>query len=233
VTLREHGEVDVNYYDVIGVSPAASPEAINAAHKALAKMYHPDINSSEDAHEKMAMLNEANDVLSDTKKREKYDSELRRTQQLSQNQEISASQGADAKQPRGTIDADERAGRAEMLRRKAEARLKTEEAARKQRTQQAQQKAEEAARKNRQVKADFDRQDVVNGLAALVMGDNKKRHRKMDVDEERYYATKVLLSMVRADDKHLRRVAEEAERKQRIEEILSLVKEHNDKKEWI
>ena len=217
----------MNYYDVFGISPTASPEVINATHKALAKMYHPDISGSEDAHEKMAMLNEAYDVLSDTTKREKYDNELR------QNQEILSAQAFEAERSRGIIDAEERAGKAELLRRKAEARLKAEDAAKKRRTKQAQQKAEEAARKNRQAEVEFDKQYVINGLSELVMDDNVKRHKKMDVDDERYYATKVLLSMVKKDDTHLRRMAEEAERKQRIEEILTLVKEYNDKKEWV
>ena len=217
----------MNYYDVLGVSPTATPEVISATHKALAKMYHPDVNGGEDAHEKMTMLNEANEVLSDTTKREKYDSELRR------NQEILSSQAAGAKRASEIIDADERAGKAELLRKRAEARLKTEAVMQKRREERVQQKAEETARKNRQAKAERDKQYVIKGLSALLMRDTMKRHKKMDVDEERYYATKVLLSMVKKDDTHLRRVAEEAERKQRIEEILALVKEHNDKKEWV
>ena len=223
----------MNYYDVFGITPAATPEAINAAHKALAKMYHPDINSSEDAHEKMAMLNEANEVLSDTVKREMYDNDLRRNQQQKQNKEIISSQAVEAERPCGMTDTEEGFGKAELLRRKAETRLKTEDEAKKRRMEQAQQKAEESARKNRQAKVESDKQSVIDGLSEIVMSDIVKRHLKMDVDEERYYATKVLLSMVRKDDKHLRKMAEEADRKQRIEELLTLVKELNDKKEWV
>jgi len=223
----------MNYYDVLGVSPAATPEVIAATHKALAKMYHPDINSSEDAHEKMSKLNEANDVLSDAKKREKYDNELSRSRQQGQNQEIPTTQTSDVKRSRGTKDAEERAGKAELLRRKAEARLKTEDAAQKRRAEQVKQKDKESKREDRQIKADYEKQNVINELSDLVMGENLKRNKKANVDEELYYATKVLLSMVREDDTHLRRVAEEAERKQRVEEILTLVKEYNDKKEWV
>ena len=221
----------MNYYDVFGISPTATPEVINATHKVLVKMYHPDINNSEDAHEKMAMLNEANEVLSDTIKREKYDNELRINRQQRQNQKILSHQTVETDQLRGMKDAEERTEKAELLRRKSETRLKKEDAAQKFRAEQAQQKAEETAQKNKQTKVEFDKQDVINGLSALLMGENIKRHNKMDVDEERYYATKVLLSMLRKDDKHLRRMAEEAERKQRIEEILALVKEYNDKKD--
>jgi len=223
----------VNYYDILGISPEATPEVINATHKALAKMYHPDINSSEEAHEKMAMFNEANDVLSDTLKREKYDEELKQNRQRGQNQEILSSQTVVAKRSRGMKDTQERAGKAELLRKKAEARLKTEDAAKKRRIERAQQKAEEATRKRRQAKTEIERLHVINELSDLVMGDAVKRQKEMHVDEERYHATKVLLSMVQKDDMHLRRMAEEAERKQRIEEILTLVKEYNDKEEWV
>ena len=215
----------MNYYDVFGVSPTATPEVINATHKALAKMYHPDINSSQDAHERMAMLNEANEVLSDSLKREMYDNELR------QNQELFTARSVESEQYREMVAAEERAEKAELLRRKAEERLRTEDATKKQRKEQAQRKAEEADRKKRQAKIEYDKRYVTNVLSALVMNDNTNRYNKTDVDEERYYATKVLLSMVRNDDKHLRKMAEEAERKQRIEEILALVKEYNDKKD--
>jgi hypothetical protein len=39
--------------------------------------------------------------------------------------------------------------------------------------------------------------------------------------------------MVRKDDNRLRKMTEEAERKQRIDDILTLVKEINEKKEWV
>ena len=223
----------MNYYDVFGISPEATPEDINATHKALAKMYHPDVYAGEDAHEKMAMLNEANAVLSDAIKREKYDNELRRNRRQRQDQEVLSSQPVGAKRPRDMTDTQERAEKAEMLRRKAEARLKTENEAQIRRKERAQQKSEEAAQKNSQAITELDKQSVIDGLSALVTGDDVKRHYKMEVDEERYYATKVLLSLVRKDGKHLQRMAEEAERKQRIEEILSLVKEYNNKEKWI
>ena len=222
-----------NYYDVFGVSQTASPEVINAKHKALAKMYHPDINSSKDSHEKMAMLNEANEVLSDAKKREEYDNRLRRNHRQSQSQDISSSQAVKAEWPSGMKYTEERVQKAESMRRKAEARLKAEDAAQKLRMEQAQKKAEEAARKSRQAKVEHDKRQVVDVLSALVRGDTAERNKNKKVDEERYYATKVLLSMIRKDDEHLRRLAEEAQRKQRIEEILTLVKEYNDKKEWV
>jgi curved DNA-binding protein CbpA len=192
----------------------------------------------------MAMVNEANDVLSDTKKREEYDNELNQNQPQKHGQEKSSYQTTVAKQARTTAETQERSAhernaqffrmeKAEMLRKKAEERLKKVEEAQKIREEQAQKKTEEAARINKQRRVDFDRQDVINDLSALVMDDTAKRKKNMDIDDERYYATKVLLSMARNDDKHLRRMTEEAERRQRIDDILTLVKEINDKKEWV
>jgi len=219
----------VNYYDIFGISPEASPEDISAAHKALAKMYHPDINDSTDAHEKMAKLNEANEILSDTVKREKYDRKLERDRQQKENRSSSYSKSIKAKKYSGINNPDQRAGKAELLRKRAEARLKTEEAARKRRDEQAKLKAEETAKKRKQTRAELDKQHVINVLSAVVMDDNTQRSKQMKIDEERHYATKVLLSLIRKDDSHLQRMSEEAERKQRINEILSLVNEYNGK----
>jgi len=220
----------MNYYDVFGVSPTASSDDINSAHKTLAKKYHPDINSSNDAHEKMIMLNEAHEILSDNLKRKEYDKELNLNQPQKRNHEISASQSA-VKPGSVTKITEERAGKAELLRRKAEAKLKTHDAAQTRRTEQVQKKDKEAFYKSKQMRVDLDKQHVVNILSDLVIGDNIRRSKNMDIDEERHYATKVLLSMVRNDNEDLRRRAEEAERKQRIDEILSLVKEINNEKE--
>jgi len=218
----------MNYYEVFGISPTASPEDINAAHKALAKQYHPDINDSTDAHERMAMLNEANEVLSDAAKRAQYDKDLKRGQLQGQKRAGPYSQTGKVKKTRRSAYTDDRAGKAELLRRKAEARLKTEEAARIRRKEQAKKKAEEADLKKKQNRVEMDRQHMINVLSAVVMGDNARRHKKKVIDEERHNATKVLLSLVRKDDHHLRRMAQEADHKQRIEQILSLVKEYND-----
>tara|TARA_B100000886_G_C20260036_1_gene422494 strand:+ start:162 stop:485 length:324 start_codon:yes stop_codon:yes gene_type:complete len=62
-----------NYYQILGVATSAEHEVITAAYKALAKLYHPDVNSSKDAEQRMAEINEAYDVLSDTKRRDEYD----------------------------------------------------------------------------------------------------------------------------------------------------------------
>ena len=65
-----------NYYDILGVSKDASAEEIKKAYLKLAKKYHPDTSKEDNAEEMMAKINEAYDVLSDERKRAKYDLNL-------------------------------------------------------------------------------------------------------------------------------------------------------------
>jgi molecular chaperone DnaJ len=63
-----------DYYDILGVKKSASPEEIRKAFRKLARKYHPDVNPGDKgAEEKFKALSEANDVLSDPKKRKIYD----------------------------------------------------------------------------------------------------------------------------------------------------------------
>jgi len=63
-----------DYYDVLGVSRTASGEAIKKAFRKLARQHHPDVaKDKKSAEEKFKELNEANEVLSDPEKRQKYD----------------------------------------------------------------------------------------------------------------------------------------------------------------
>lgn len=48
-------------YSVLGVSPDSTDEQIKKAYRELAKKYHPDVNSSAGASEKMQEINEAYD----------------------------------------------------------------------------------------------------------------------------------------------------------------------------
>jgi len=226
----------MNYYEIFGISQSASSEVINATHKKLAKKYHPDINSSADAHEKMTLLNKAHEVLSDSSKRAKYDDELKQRQQKQmQYNNPAASQRVHMSRSRSDEYTEERADKAETLRKKAEARMKYDEALRIQREERAklrsQQKANETIQSHRQIKKDIDRQHVLSILSSIVMDGNNKRKNNIDIDEDLHNATKVLLSLVRQDNEHLRRVAEENERKQRIKEILSMVEEINNEKD--
>src|SRR5271167_1759573 len=63
-----------DYYATLGVKKSASAEDIRKAFRKLARKYHPDVNPGDKAaEEKFKTLSEANDVLSDPKKRKIYD----------------------------------------------------------------------------------------------------------------------------------------------------------------
>src|ERR1035437_7324916 len=65
---------DKDYYGTLGVKKTASAEDIRKAGRQLARKYHPDVNPGDNAaEEKFKTLSEANDVLSDPKKRKIYD----------------------------------------------------------------------------------------------------------------------------------------------------------------
>lgn len=63
-----------DYYETLGVKKSASAEDIRKAFRKLARKYHPDVNPGDKtAEEKFKAISEANDVLSDPKKRKIYD----------------------------------------------------------------------------------------------------------------------------------------------------------------
>jgi len=63
-----------DYYGILGVKKNASTEEIRKAFRKLARKYHPDVNPGDKAaEERFKQISEANDVLSDPKKRKIYD----------------------------------------------------------------------------------------------------------------------------------------------------------------
>ena len=63
-----------DYYEVLGVGKTASQEDIKKAYRKLAKESHPDLHPNDKAaEERFKEINEANEVLSDTDKRARYD----------------------------------------------------------------------------------------------------------------------------------------------------------------
>src|ERR1700693_2780720 len=63
-----------DYYGTLGVKPTATAEEIRKAFRKLARKYHPDVNPKDKkAEERFKEISEANDVLSDEKKRKIFD----------------------------------------------------------------------------------------------------------------------------------------------------------------
>jgi len=61
----------VDFYRILQVDPQAEPEVIQAAHRTLARKYHPDIPGGSES--RMVAINQAWDVLSNPKARSAYD----------------------------------------------------------------------------------------------------------------------------------------------------------------
>jgi curved DNA-binding protein len=62
-----------DYYKILGVARTASADEIKRAYRKLARQYHPDKNKAKGSEDKFKEVNEANEVLSDAKKRQAYD----------------------------------------------------------------------------------------------------------------------------------------------------------------
>lgn len=66
----------MNYYELLGINKNSTEEEIKRAYKMQMKKWHPDINKSSDAILMSTKINEAKEILLDTKKRKDYDEYL-------------------------------------------------------------------------------------------------------------------------------------------------------------
>ena len=63
-----------DYYKILGVSKTASSKEIKQAFRKLARKYHPDKNPGDNSSEqRFKDINEANEILTDPEKRQKYE----------------------------------------------------------------------------------------------------------------------------------------------------------------
>ena len=69
-------KADDNYYDLLGVTPAATLAEIKKAYRKLARRHHPDMNGGDpDAAARFKLITEAYEVLCDPAQRRNYDRE--------------------------------------------------------------------------------------------------------------------------------------------------------------
>ena len=64
----------IDYYKTLGISKSATDKDIKKAYRKLARKYHPDLNPNDKvAEKKFKEINEANEVLSNSENRKRYD----------------------------------------------------------------------------------------------------------------------------------------------------------------
>ena len=73
--LANDRPAETDYYELLGIHAAATPEDILSAYRKKAMELHPDRNKAADATERFREINEAYRVLSDPGQRARYDAE--------------------------------------------------------------------------------------------------------------------------------------------------------------
>lgn len=67
----------IDFYEVLGISESASLSDIKMAYRNLAKKLHPDAQTADSNHDRIAEVNAAYAVLKDAKRRKAYDTSLK------------------------------------------------------------------------------------------------------------------------------------------------------------
>ena len=79
-----HEPAERDLYALLEISPSARVEVIQAAYKVLVRTWHPDVNSSPEASQRIRDLNAAYGVLSDPQLRAGYDLQRARSRRRAQ-----------------------------------------------------------------------------------------------------------------------------------------------------
>lgn len=64
-----------NHYETLGISAGATQAEVKQAYRKLAKQFHPDSQNQAAAHDRIAAINAAYEVLGDIQERRQYDAE--------------------------------------------------------------------------------------------------------------------------------------------------------------
>ncbi len=99
-----------DYFAILGLSSEAHPEVVKAAHRALAKKYHPDLRSDEDdeAEKRFQEIQEAYEILRDEDKFKQYRHMRAQLQMQMQMQQQTAAPSAPHVRPRVYLKLDDR-----------------------------------------------------------------------------------------------------------------------------
>jgi hypothetical protein len=87
----------VSLYDVLQVSTDSTLDEIKTAFRKFAKLYHPDVNNSNESEAKFIIINNAYQILSDVIKREEYDKYLKSIKAFKRNTNIESAGNAQGK----------------------------------------------------------------------------------------------------------------------------------------
>jgi molecular chaperone DnaJ len=71
--MRQDYPADANHYETLEIASTATQAQIKQAYRKLAKQFHPDSQNRQAAHDKIAAVNAAYEVLGDVNERHQYD----------------------------------------------------------------------------------------------------------------------------------------------------------------